>query len=92
MEMALGCTSGGFEALADKVAKLVKPEPPTGLVSKIKKIPELAKIASYPPKVVKWGICQEVVLEGERINCWTFRLLSVGLMMVTRVRLVIRSI
>jgi len=78
MEMALGCTGGGFEALADKVAKLVKPEPPTGLIQKIKKIPELAKIASYPPKVVKSGICQEVVITGEDIDllglpiikCW----------------------
>ncbi len=53
MEMALGCIDGGFEALAKKIAKLTKPQPPTGLVEKFKKIPELAKIASYPPKVVR---------------------------------------
>jgi 4-hydroxy-3-polyprenylbenzoate decarboxylase len=78
MEMALGCTGGGFEELARKLAKLVKPETPTGLIEKLKKIPELAKIASYPPKVVRSGACQEVVKTGDDINlfelpiikCW----------------------
>lgn len=78
MEMALDCTSGGFEALAEKVGKLVKPEPPTGLMSKLKKIPELAKIASYSPKVIPTGICQQVVNTGENVDlfelptikCW----------------------
>ncbi len=80
MEMALGCEQGGFEALADKVAKLAKPEPPTGLIEKLKKIPELAKIASYPPKVVRGGRCHEVVHSGDDVNlfdlpiikCWPF--------------------
>ena len=78
MEMALACTDGGFEALAEKVAKLVKPEPPTGLMEKLKKIPELAKLASYPPKIVKTGICQQVVKTAKQVNlfelpiikCW----------------------
>ena len=66
MELALGCTDGGFEALAQKIAKLTKPEPPTRLIEKLKKIPELAKIASYPPKVVRSGICQQVVQTRRR--------------------------
>ena len=78
MEMALGCVDGGFEALAKKVERLVKPEPPTGLIEKLKKIPELAKIASYAPKVVASGICQQVVKVGDEVNllemplikCW----------------------
>lgn len=78
MEMALGCTAGGFESLAQKVAALIKPEAPTSLIGKLKKIPELAKIASYPPKVVKSGPCQQVVKTGHDadllelpiIKCW----------------------
>ena len=78
MEMALNCTDGGFEALADRIAKLTKPEPPSTLLEKIKKIPELAKIASYPPKVVKSGICQQVLQIGDDVDllrlpilkCW----------------------
>lgn len=78
MEMALGCTDGGFESLAAILAKLIKPEPPIGLIEKLKKIPELVKIASYPPKVVSTGICQQVVktdaqvdlFELPIIKCW----------------------
>ena len=61
MEMAIGCTEGGFDALAQRVEKLVHPEPPSGLIGKLKKLPELAKIASYPPRIVGRGVCQEVV-------------------------------
>ncbi|MAE64776.1 MAG: menaquinone biosynthesis decarboxylase [Phycisphaeraceae bacterium] len=78
MEMALGCTDGGFAVLAERVARLAKPEPPHGLVEKLKKIPELAKIASLPPRVVRQGACQEVVTTGDEVDlhrlpiikCW----------------------
>ena len=78
MEMALGCVAGGFEQLAARVARLARPEPPTGLLEKLKRIPELARVASYPPKVVRDGICQEVVRSGDdvdlfelpAIKCW----------------------
>ncbi|MFQ5502871.1 MAG: UbiD family decarboxylase, partial [Phycisphaerae bacterium] len=75
MRMALGCDS--FEALAEKVQKLIKPEPPTKLLDKMKMLPELAKIAGYTPKQVKRGICQEVVHTEDVdlfslpiIRCW----------------------
>ncbi|MFN3167114.1 MAG: UbiD family decarboxylase [Phycisphaeraceae bacterium] len=78
VEMALGCEANGLDGLAHKVGELVKPEPPTGLMEKIKKGLELAKIAQLPPKVVKGGACQEVVQTGEAIDltklpiikCW----------------------
>jgi 4-hydroxy-3-polyprenylbenzoate decarboxylase len=89
MEMALGCndagegvqpghTPGGFEALAEKIGKLIKPEPPPTLLAKIQKLPELLELAKIPPKKVRAGICQEVVLTGEQVDlrrwplirCW----------------------
>lgn len=78
MEMALGCEQGGFDALAGKIEKLLKPEPPVGILEKMKKGLELAKIASFAPKVVKSGPCQEVVLTSDQVNlldwpiikCW----------------------
>ena len=60
MEMALG-SPDGFEELAERIGQLVHPQTPVGLMDKLKKIPDLVKIASYPPKVVKSGPCQEVV-------------------------------
>ena len=58
--------------------QLVKPEIPTTLMEKMKKLPELMKLGSFPPKTVRSGICQQVVLEGEAadltrlpiIQCW----------------------
>ncbi|MBI1370122.1 MAG: menaquinone biosynthesis decarboxylase [Planctomycetes bacterium] len=78
MEMALGCTDGGFESLAERIGELVKPEPPVGIMEKMKKGLELAKIAGLAPKVVKSGLCQQVVKTGNDVNlfdlpiikCW----------------------
>ena len=70
MEMALGYhgDKGGFAALAARVEQLVKPEPPTGLMDKMKKGLEMARIASFAPKYVKKGICQEVIKTGDDID------------------------
>jgi len=89
MELALGCndgstnipaghTPGGLEALADKIGKLVKPEPPPTFLAKLQKLPELLELAKVPPKKVRTGICQDVVLTGDQIDltrlpllrCW----------------------
>jgi 4-hydroxy-3-polyprenylbenzoate decarboxylase len=76
VNQALGTDS--LDALADRVQQLVKPEIPTTLIEKMKRLPDLIKMASFPPKVVKSGICQEIVLEGDKadltklplIQCW----------------------
>jgi len=89
VEMALGCqepgpgseaghTPGGFAALADKIGRLVKPEPPPTLMAKLQKIPELMELASLPPKKVRSGICQQHEIKGDKIDlrrlpllrCW----------------------
>jgi 4-hydroxy-3-polyprenylbenzoate decarboxylase len=76
MYRALGCTD--FEQLADRVQLLVKPEVPSSLMDKVKKLPELIKIAGFAPKSVRSGICQENVHTGDQadlsklpiIQCW----------------------
>ncbi len=77
INLALG--TGNLEELAERVQQLVKPEMPTTLMEKLKRVPDLMKMASYPPKVVGGkGLCQEVVLEGDAadltklpiIQCW----------------------
>src|SRR5688500_16686919 len=76
VNQALGTES--LDALADRVQQLVKPEIPTTLLEKMKRLPDLVKMAGFPPKVVKSGICQQVVLEGDKadltklpiIQCW----------------------
>jgi 4-hydroxy-3-polyprenylbenzoate decarboxylase len=75
MCLALGVQD--LEALADRVRQLVKPEMPTTILEKMKKLPQLAKMAGFAPKVVRRGICQEVVhtddanlLDLPIIQCW----------------------
>jgi 4-hydroxy-3-polyprenylbenzoate decarboxylase len=75
IRMALGCES--LEELAERVQAMIKPEVPTGLVEKMKTLPELMKLASFPPKVVNSGICQQVVRRDDAnlfelpvIQCW----------------------
>ncbi len=75
MRLALGVPT--FESLADRVRQLIRPEIPATLVEKIKKLPQLAKLAAYAPKSVKRGICQEVVRMEDAnlfdlpiIQCW----------------------
>src|SRR5437762_5482785 len=76
INLALG--SENLDALAERVQQLVKPEIPTTLMDKMRRLPDLMKMASFPPKTVRSGICQQVVLEGDRadltklpiIQCW----------------------
>ncbi len=75
MQLALGVSN--FDELSGRVSELVKPELPTNLIDKMKKLPQLAKLAGFGPKVVKRGICQEVVHTDDAdltalpiIQCW----------------------
>jgi 4-hydroxy-3-polyprenylbenzoate decarboxylase len=76
VNQALGTEN--LEALAARVQQLVKPEIPTTLMEKMKRLPDLIKMAGFPPKSVKTGLCQQVVYEGDAadlnklpiIQCW----------------------
>lgn len=83
VEMALGCEEGatnlaGLEGLAERLGKLIKPEPPPTLLAKLQKLPELLELAKIPPKKVRGGLCQEVVRTGAEVDltrlpllrCW----------------------
>lgn len=75
--MCLALEAESLDAVATRVKALIKPEIPTTLMQKLKKLPELAQLGSLPPKVVKRGICQEVVKTTDAdvtrlpaIRCW----------------------
>jgi 4-hydroxy-3-polyprenylbenzoate decarboxylase len=73
MRQCLGVAS--FEELAERVQSFVKPEIPTTLLEKMKKLPELAKLAGMGPKVVRNGICQQVV-ETDTANLFDWPILK----------------
>lgn len=75
MCLALGAES--LEEIAERVQQLVKPEIPTTLLEKLKKIPQLMQLGSLPPKIVRRGICQEIVRKDDAdltalpaLKCW----------------------
>jgi 4-hydroxy-3-polyprenylbenzoate decarboxylase len=83
MEMALGCgeggrTEGGLEGLAERIGRLARPEPPSTMIGRLQKIPELMELSRIPPRRVRAGICQDVVIEGDEVDlrrlplvrCW----------------------
>ena len=75
--MCLALQVSSVEELADRVAQLIKPQMPITLLDKMKKLPELARMAGFPPKLTKRGLCQEVVRTSDAsffdlpiIQCW----------------------
>lgn len=75
MCLALDCES--LDEIAQRVKALIKPEIPTTFLQKLKKLPELAALGSLPPKIVRRGVCQEVVRRDDAdltrlpaLKCW----------------------
>lgn len=75
MCLALGAES--LDAVAARVQLLIKPEIPVTLLDKIKKLPQLIQLGSLPPRVVRRGICQEIVHTDDAdltalpaLKCW----------------------
>lgn len=79
MEMALGCAPHGFDAIAGKIAELVKPQPPRSLGEVIAKARQFLPLLRVPPKRGRGrGLCQEVEITGDAVDvrrlpiirCW----------------------
>ena len=81
MEMALGCDqSGGFPALAARIGSLLRPTPPGSLREALGRAREFLPLLRVSPRMVRRGVCQEVVQRTELgqvdllrlplIKCW----------------------
>ena len=76
MAMALGVED--LNQVGDRLAKMLKLEVPEGLFGKLAMLPQLVEISRFPPRRVRSGPCQEVVLKGEEVDlnllpiitCW----------------------
>jgi 4-hydroxy-3-polyprenylbenzoate decarboxylase len=75
------CLALGVERLDDAAARLadvLELQPPQGLAEKLRGLKQLKTIADSPPRTVRKGACQEVVLRGEEVDlrrlpvqtCW----------------------
>ena len=81
MEMALGCADrGGFDAIAQRLGELMKPQPPQSLADLLSRARKFLPLLRAAPRRVRRGACQEVVRLTERgevdlrrlplIKCW----------------------
>ena len=75
MAMALGVQS--VEEIAAEITDLMKIEVPEGIIGKLMMLPKYGKLASYAPKTIKSGVCQEVIRKKDAsldelpiLQCW----------------------
>ncbi|MDE0043873.1 MAG: menaquinone biosynthesis decarboxylase [Candidatus Poribacteria bacterium] len=76
MAMALGVEN--LDEVADEIEGMIKLGAPESLLDKVKILGVLAKLTNFPPKTVKRGACQEVVLMDSQVSlailpiikCW----------------------
>lgn len=68
MKLALNVDS--LDEIANRIRTLIKPQMPTGLISKLKMLPMLAEIGSFFPKVIDKSnaACKEVILKGDQVD------------------------
>ena len=90
MELALGCSRtavglndpgrfrGGFDGMGKVIGELVEPKPPKSWRAAIGMARRYAPLLRIAPKLVKQGMCQEVVKTGDAVDltrlpllrCW----------------------
>lgn len=74
MSWALGVED--LEEISRRIEAMMKLQPPEGFFEKLKMLPLLAELGSYPPKLVKRGACQDVVHDEPDLfvmpvpQCW----------------------
>ena len=67
-----------FDEMAERIAALIKPDVPDGIMGTLKMAPQLAQLRHLPPKIVERGSCQQVVKIGGDVDlnelpilqCW----------------------
>jgi 4-hydroxy-3-polyprenylbenzoate decarboxylase len=76
MELAFGVEK--LDDVAGRIRGFLDMQTPQGLFDKVKMLPKLMELGSVFPRVVKEGVCQEVVRKGSDVNlldlpilkCW----------------------
>jgi 4-hydroxy-3-polyprenylbenzoate decarboxylase len=74
MTMGLRCET--LDELGDRIQDLLDLQPPHGVVAKVRALGKLRELASFSPKVVREGPCQEIWLDEPDLDrlpiltCW----------------------
>ena len=65
-----------LDDVAARIRGFLDMQTPQGLFDKLKMLPKLAELGSFFPKVVKDGLCKEVVHKGRDVNLLDFPILK----------------
>jgi 4-hydroxy-3-polyprenylbenzoate decarboxylase len=76
--MCMALRASSYEELAARVQALIALEVPGSTWDKLKALARLKELAALQPRTVKHGVCQEVVLTGDKVDldalpilqCW----------------------
>ena len=76
MSLALGVKD--IQEVAEEIGDLIKIKPPQTIFEKVQILSTLSKLTKFPPKQIRNGSCQEIVLTEEKIDldkipiikCW----------------------
>ncbi|MEO2004145.1 MAG: UbiD family decarboxylase, partial [Candidatus Poribacteria bacterium] len=74
MAKALGVDD--IEEIAAEIEDMIKLAPPATFMEKMKTAATLAKVARFPPKTVKSGPCQDVVLQGADVDLFSLPIIT----------------
>ena len=69
MAMALGVQD--LNGIGDRLAQMLRLEVPESLMGKLAMLPMLKEMSGFPPRRVRSGPCQEVVLQGDDVDLAT---------------------
>lgn len=99
MAWALGAER--LDDLAAELGELIRTQPPERLMDKIRMLPKLAQISKFFPKTVRYGPCQQVVMDPPDLSrlpvlqCWpkdAGRFITLGLVFTKDAETGIRNI
>jgi 4-hydroxy-3-polyprenylbenzoate decarboxylase len=76
MCLALGVDE--LDAVGARITELLNLKVPEGVMGKLSMLPRLAELARFPPRSIRNGACQDIVLQGDEIDlgalpvltCW----------------------
>ncbi|MEX0715828.1 MAG: UbiD family decarboxylase [Planctomycetaceae bacterium] len=61
-------SAASFDEIAERLSARLVPDVPESWLDTLKRVPQLGRMASVPPKVVKTGLCQQVVEMGRDVD------------------------
>jgi 4-hydroxy-3-polyprenylbenzoate decarboxylase len=74
MAKALGVED--IEEVAAEIEDMIKLAPPQTFMEKMRTAATLAKIARFPPKTIRSGPCQDVILQGDDVDILQFPIIT----------------